>query len=73
MIDLTAPCVCGGSPERPNADCERCELVGLIAVLLRETYCWWEPRLGREDAAEEMARTFGLPLADVRRIVGQRG
>ena len=29
-------CVCGGTKERPNTDCERCQLLATIATLTAE-------------------------------------
>jgi len=30
MTTIEASCVCGGSPKKPNADCERCRLVWVV-------------------------------------------
>ena len=34
--DITGPCCCGGSPDNPNPDCERCWLVGEVGRLRRD-------------------------------------
>jgi hypothetical protein len=73
MLNLTGPCVCGGSPERPNDDCERCELVGLVGELLREVYGRRSISYPWARSDIEIAERYGLPVEAVRRIVGQRG
>jgi hypothetical protein len=72
MLNLTGPCVCGGSPERPNADCERCELVGLVGKLLREVYSWRAVNYPCDDNSAGIAKRYRLPIEAVRRIVGMR-
>jgi hypothetical protein len=32
-MNIKSTCVCGGSPSRPNDDCERCQLVAFILLV----------------------------------------
>jgi hypothetical protein len=73
MLNLTGFCVCGRSPDQPNFDCERCQLVALVEGLLREVYGRRAVSYPWSDAGAGIAERYDLPVEAVRRIVSMRG
>jgi hypothetical protein len=70
MAKLLGGCVCGGSDDRPNDDCERCQLVELVKTLLCDLHDRRRRRIDDGEAADGIASDFGLNRDEVRRIVG---
>jgi hypothetical protein len=70
MRVLLNGCVCGGSYDQPNPDCERCDLIRLAAELINDVFDRSRRRIDDEIAADQIAVAYDLELAEVRRIVG---
>jgi hypothetical protein len=70
MLHLLTPCVCGGSFDRPNAECGHCQLVQTCCDLLRLAFERQTRRVHEYDVVRDLAESYDLPPADVRRIVG---